>query len=97
MANISSAGGARQGRGEADGFPPTTHEVTRRDSVPVRNPVRTAGRRAYYFDPRHLAAGVSRIDWDLTDRRGRRVASGLYFVRAWVDHAVVQTKLVVLR
>jgi len=57
----------------------------------------SAGRRVYFFDPRRLAAGVSRIEWDLTDRRGRRVPSGLYFVRAWVDDAVVQTKLVVLR
>lgn len=57
----------------------------------------TAGRRVRFFQPGRLAPGMSRIDWDLADARGQRVASGLYFVRAWVGANIVQTRFAVVR
>jgi hypothetical protein len=41
-------------------------------------------------------AGDHRIDWDGRDARGRRVASGVYFVRVYTRDAVVGRKIVLL-
>ena len=44
-----------------------------------------------------LEAGVWRFPWDGRDDRNRSAATGVYFVRALCDQAVVRSKLVIVR
>jgi flagellar hook assembly protein FlgD len=41
--------------------------------------------------------GTVRIDWDGTDRSGRSVSSGIYFIRAQAGPAVATKKAILVR
>jgi hypothetical protein len=49
------------------------------------------------LDPADQTQGYVAVDWDGRAGSGRRVASGVYFVRLAVDGAVSTRTLVVLR
>jgi hypothetical protein len=55
------------------------------------------GRRVRRVELGNLPAGAFHASWDTRDDRGRRVASGVYFVRVVTDDEVRSTKVVVLR
>jgi len=57
-----------------------------------------SGRRVRMLWSRADAApGTRDATWDLRDDGGRRVAPGLYLVRAWTDHEVLARRIVVTR
>jgi len=56
-----------------------------------------AGRRVRRLVSGAIAAGEHALSWDLTDERGRRVAAGVYFVRAQVGETVMTRRLAVLK
>ncbi len=56
-----------------------------------------AGRLVRRLDPATGAQGLVAVDWDGTAGSGKRVASGVYFVRLEVDGAVATQRLVLLR
>lgn len=55
-----------------------------------------AGRRVRSLANGHYAAGPTPIGWDLADASGRRVAAGIYLVRAVAEGATAARRLVVL-
>jgi hypothetical protein len=55
-----------------------------------------AGRRVRSLADGPFAAGTTPLDWDLADGSGRRVAAGVYLVRAVAAGATVTRRLVVL-
>lgn len=55
-----------------------------------------AGRRVRSLADGPLAAGTTPLDWDLADGSGRRVAAGVYLVRAVAAGTTVTRRLVVL-
>jgi flagellar hook assembly protein FlgD len=55
-----------------------------------------AGRRVRSLANGPFAAGTTSLDWDLTDGSGRRVAAGVYLVRAVTEGATVTRRIVVL-
>jgi YVTN family beta-propeller protein len=55
-----------------------------------------AGRRVRSLAKGSFATGTTPLDWDLADGGGRRVAAGVYLVRAMADGATATRRIVVL-
>lgn len=56
-----------------------------------------AGRSRHRFGSRVFRQGVTRIDWDLRDGNGRRIPSGIYFVRLRAGTHAARSRLVLIR
>lgn len=81
---------------------PFTQGATMRLALPVPERVTVriydpAGRLVRTLVDRPMPAGEHRLAWDGTDGSGRRVASGVYFVRAEAGRQVGSRKVVLLR
>jgi len=82
--------------------PATTHasigyslpEVWRSARLSVHD---VAGRLVRRLDPATGAQGLLSVDWDGKGSSGKRVASGVYFVRLEVDGAIATQRMVLLR
>jgi subtilisin family serine protease len=86
-------------------FAPAPNPARRSTAVRFRLPVATAvdvtvidllGRRVKVFPTKEYRAGEHTVVWDGRDERGRRVASGLYYVRLGAGGAVAARPVVIL-
>ena len=100
VAPAAGAGGPVVELGHPEPNPARAHsrmELTLAEPGPVRVEILDlAGRRVRSLADGPCAAGATPLDWDLADRSGRRVAAGIYFVRATAQGAAVTRRLVVL-
>jgi hypothetical protein len=98
VANLPIATAAQLLPAAPNPFAARTHvDLTLPGSSPVRAGVfDVAGRNVWTFHEGLLGAGTHLFEWDGRDRRDRRAAAGLYFIRMEVDGRPYSREVVLL-